>query len=427
MPRSVLSRLSSGEIEFRLRPHQLEVLDNMRRFNVLVAHRRFGKTVAALAILILKALECTLKRPQVHYFAPTYQQAKRVAWSYLKEFCSELPGSVFNEAELKVTLINGATIQLGSADNPDSSRGIYSDFVVLDEPAQMPPDMWFKVLRPALSDRKGGALFIGTPAGRHGLLYDAYNAAESDPEWFSAMFRASDTNIIDPSELESARRSMSPAEFAQEFELSWDASIRGAYWSDAMNRAEIGDFPAEAGEITHIAMDLGINDATACWFFHLQGNRPVFHSYAEYTNMGLPDIVADWHMRRLNYGKVIVPHDIAVRELGSGKTRQEVMHNLGVSTIVAPKMSVIEGIEMVRNLLPRAKFNRTCADGIEALRQYRADYEEKKGVLALRPLHDWTSHAADAMRYMATTGLASLQSSWDTSPDYSKMDKALCA
>ena len=93
---------------------------------------------------------------------------------------------------------------------------------------------------------------------------------------------------------------------------------------------------------------------------------------------------------------------------------------------MAPKMSVIEGIEMVRNLLPRAKFNRACADGIEALRQYRADYEEKKGVLALRPLHNWTSHGADAMRYMATTGLASLQSSWDTSPDYSNMDK-LCA
>ena len=124
----------SGALVMELRPQQDDVLLSLRRFNVLLAHRRFGKTVLAICILILKALESKLHNPRVHYFCPTYSQAKRVAWSYVRDFCSHIPGSLFNESELKVTFPNGAVLQLGSADNPDANRGIYSDFAVMDEP-----------------------------------------------------------------------------------------------------------------------------------------------------------------------------------------------------------------------------------------------------------------------------------------------------
>lgn len=398
------------------RQHQREIFTHLDRFNVLLAHRRFGKTVLAISTLIHKAISCKLPRPQVHYFCPTYAQAKRVAWQYVKDMAGEIPGTEFNESELKATLLTGAVIQLGSADSPDASRGIYSDWVVLDEPAQMPPDMWHKVLRPALSDRKGGCLMIGTPAGRHGLFYDCFMAA-GQKEWWSGVYTASTTGIIDHDELVSARASMSYEEYQQEYECSWDASIKGAYYARQMQEADLGGRIAtvapDASQLVHISLDLGISDATAAWFFQMDGNQVKLIQYAEYTNMGLPDIVADWRQRGHLYGKVIVPHDVNVRSLSTGKTRLETLGTLGVDCIVAPSMAVMDGIEMARNMLKRCHFDKAgCAQGIEALRQYRADWQEKKGVMALRPLHDWASHGADSFRYLATADLHDLAGGW---------------
>jgi len=130
------SNQSSSKIEINFRQQQMDCYVQFKRFNVIVAHRRFSKTVLAVLWLILKAIQCDKPRPQVHYFAPSYAQAKRVAWNYVKDFTRTLGGTTYNEQELKATLINGATIQLGSGDNPDASRGIYSDAVVLDEVAQ---------------------------------------------------------------------------------------------------------------------------------------------------------------------------------------------------------------------------------------------------------------------------------------------------
>lgn len=436
LERRVLRSASSGkgkqDFTLHLREHQLEVYENLRRFNVLLAHRRFGKTVLAIVVLLTKALECKHTRPQLAYYCPTYSQAKRVAWNYVHELAGPIKGVKFNEAELKCTLPNGAMIQLGSADNPDASRGIYLDYVVLDEPAQMPPKMWTEVLRPALSDRKGGALFIGTPQGRHGLFYDSYTEAATNPEWWRGIFKASETGIVDADELQSAQRAMSPAEYAQEYECSFDAAVKGAYWADAMAKADADGRIKEqlahrAGHQVHIALDLGINDATACWFFQTDGEMVRFIAYAEYTNMGLPDIVADWKARPYTYGKVIVPHDAQNRSLSTGQTRQQTLYQLGVDTVVAPKVPVIDGIEAVRLFLNRCSWDATaCRQGVEALRQYRADWQDKNGVLKLQPLHDWTSHGADAMRYLAVTGLDAVANSW-AQLDYSNMDAARCA
>lgn len=414
-----------------MRAQQKECLVNLNRFNVLLAHRRFGKTVLAVWLLIMKAQTSNLHRPQVHYFCPTYSQAKRVAWPYVREFCSYDKDIEFNESELKVTFPNGAILQLGSADNPDANRGIYSDFAVMDEPAQMPPSMWFEVLRPALSDRKGGVLFIGTPAGRHGLFYDLWNQAENDPDYWRGCYRADETGIIDEQELASAQRGMSVAEYAQEFLCSWDAAIKGAYWASEMDQADkegrIHALVPTYGTKTHIALDLGVNDATASWFFQMDGERIRMIDYAEYTNMGLPHIVSDWKARGYTYGKVICPHDINVTSLSTGQTRRDTLQALGCDVIVAPKGEVIDGINAVRALLPRITFDRDkCRDGIEALRQYRSDWQDKKGVLMLRPLHDWCSHGADAMRYLAVAGTQQLAGEWGEI-DYRRMDMAICA
>ena len=425
MSDSILS--SESPIDVELRDHQWVVWNEARRFNVLLAHRRFGKTVLAVAMLVRKALECKQRRPIVHYFCPTYAQAKKVAWQYVKDCTAVFNGTIYNESELKCTLPGGAVIQLGSADNPHASRGIYSDFCVLDEPAQMPPSMWTEVLRPALSDRRGGALFIGTPHGRHGLFYDVWQQAEDDDQWWRGIFRAQDTHIVDDGELQSAQRSMSVAEYDQEFNCSWDAAIKGAYWAESMQvldeKGRITSLVARPDYPVHISMDLGINDATACWFFQCDGELIRFIDYAEYTNMGLPDIVNDWKGRQHVYGKVIAPHDIKVRSLSTGMTRLDTLYSLGLDVIVAPSEPVITGVEAVRSMLPRCSFDKdACFDGIEALRQYRSDWQDQKGVLQLKPLHDWTSHGADAMRYLAVTGTDML-SAWAEELDYSNIDR----
>lgn len=422
----------AGNIQINLRQHQRFILDNMARFTVLICHRRFGKTALAVALSILKALQCPLPRPQVLYVATTYSAAKKIAWPLLRDMAAQLPGTVFNESELKATLITGAVIILGSADNPDASRGLYLDHLTIDEAADVPPSMWSMVLRPALSDRGGSALILGTPKGRVGLLHDLWVLAEDLPDWARFMFKASDTGIIDWEELVSAEATMSKAEYEQEYEVSWDAAVRGAYYGEAMSIADaegrIGAWPHDPLKKTHIAMDLGIADHTACWFFQIDGGMVNLIEHCEYENSGLPDIVRDWEKRPYRYGKIICPHDINVRELGTGKSRLEVMRELGCDVIVAPKLEVIDGIEASRQLIGRCRFDRKgCSNGIEFLRIYHSDYDEKGGVLRLRPVHDLSSHASDAFRYLATTNLDQVQGEWHSTLDYSRMDKAICA
>ena len=170
------------EIEFLLRPQQREIINNLNRFNVVVAHRRMGKTWLAIVWLLKTIHECDKKNAQGFYYAPTFSQAKRVAWKYLRDFTEHLTGATYNESELRINWMD-KMIQLGSADNPDASRGIYADAVILDEPAQMPTRLFSEILRPALSDRKGSMMMIGTPQGRRGLYFDSYQLAENDPLW----------------------------------------------------------------------------------------------------------------------------------------------------------------------------------------------------------------------------------------------------
>lgn len=210
------------DMGFRPRPWQVRYLESRKRFNVLVIHRRAGKTVVAVRQLIDSACRCTLANPRFAYVAPLFKQAKATAWQYLKDYTAMIPGRVVNESECWVGLPNGARIRIYGADNPDSLRGLYHDGVVLDEIAQMSPVVWYEIIRPALADRLGWMLAIGTPKGLN-LLSELYFAAVRDDKWYAARFTVDDTNAIPREELEDARKAMDEATYRREFLCDFSA------------------------------------------------------------------------------------------------------------------------------------------------------------------------------------------------------------
>lgn len=375
------------------------------RWSCLVAHRRAGKTVACVADLLDAALRSKLQAPRFAYVAPLFVQAKDVAWSYVKQFAGPIPGTSFNEAELRADLPNGARIRLYGADNYDRMRGIYLDGIILDEYADMPPAAWGEVLRPALADRQGWAVFIGTPKGRNSF-WELWERAQKDPEWFSLMLKASETGLLPARELDAARAEMTPEQFAQEFECSFDAAILGAYYgreiADAEREGRIGDVPVAPELPVHTVWDLGIGDDTAIWFFQVSGNEIRVVDYYANHGQAIPHYVAELAARGYRYGTDWVPHDARVRSLETGRTRVETLIAAGRKPRLVPDHKRDDGINALRLTLPRMWFDEAkTRDGVEALRQYRREYDEKTKAFKDHPRHDWTSHAADAARYLA--------------------------
>ncbi len=385
-----------------------------QRWAVIVAHRRAGKTVACINDLLKQALVCSKPEPRFAYIAPYYAQAKDVAWSYLKHYAAPIPGVQANESELRIDLPNGGRVRLYGAENYDRLRGIYLDGVVMDEPADIDPRAWAEVVRPALSDRQGWAAFIGTPKGRN-AFWSIYDQATRDAAWYHLMLKASETGILPQSELDDARKSMSPDQYEQEYECSFQAAIQGAYYGQEMIQAEkdnrIGRVPHDPALRVETWWDLGIGDSTAIWFAQRTGPEVRIIDYYESSGVGLAHYAQMLDERakerKYLYGRHVAPHDIEVKELGTGQSRNEVARSLGINFEVARKLPVDDGIQAVRSLLPRCWFDaEKCARGLEALRQYRREWDDKLQAFKARPLHDWTSHAADAARYGAVAGQA---------------------
>ena len=372
----------------------------------MVAHRRFGKTVASLNDLIRDALTIDRQNVRVAYIAPYYRQAKAIAWDYLKEFTAPIPGIEVNASELRIDFPNGARIRLFGADNYDAMRGLYFDSVVLDEPADFPASAWPTVIRPALADRKGRATFIGTPKGKNDF-WEIYNYAKTAPDWFCAMYKASETDILDVDELIEAKRTMGEDRYEQEFECSFEAAIQGAYYAaemkEAMDAGRICAVPYDKSLSVVTAWDLGIGDSTAIWFAQYAGREIRIIDYYENSGVGLDHYAKVLADKGYHYTRHVLPHDARVKELGSGKSRIETLANLGISDVqIAPSLAVEDGIQAVRSMIGRTWFDADkCERGVEALRQYRREFDDKLKTWRGRPLHDWTSHGADAMRYLA--------------------------
>lgn len=395
------------QIPYCPRPLQIQIHNELGRWNLLVCHRRFGKTVLAINELIKSAITCDLLNGRFAYVAPLYNQAKQIAWDYIKHYARSVIGARFNESELRCDLPNGSRIKLYGADNPDSLRGLYLDGVVLDEYKDMPARIFTEIIRPALSDRKGWAIFIGSAQGGT-TFHDLYETVRSDPSWYVRVFRASETGVIDPSELEDARRVMSADEYSQEYECDWSASIKGAYYGHQMHLAEqenrICSVMHDESLSVNTYWDLGVGDSTAIWFSQQIGNEIRLIDYYEMDGEGLPHYAKVLQEKGYVYGEHWAPHDISVRELGSGMSRIETAKKLGISFRVVPKLPVDDGINAARMILGRCWINsEKCKEGIIALKNYRKQYDDRRKCFSSSPHHDWTSHAADAFRYMAVT------------------------
>ena len=377
------------------------------RWAVMVIHRRGGKTVACIADLVLSALVTTRPDARFAYIAPQFNQAKDIAWTYLKRLTSDIPGVSYNETELRCDLPNGSRIRLYGADNPDRLRGLYLDGVILDEYADMKPRVWGEVVRPLLSDRSGWAAFIGTPKGKN-EFWELWDGSKKDQDWFRLMLKASESGLIDKYELEDARRSMTDDQYEQEFECSFEAAITGAFYGKELRELD------KKGRITaveyarelpvHTAWDLGYSDDTAIWFYQvLRGGTINVIDY--YANHGKDvqhycDMLKD---KPYAYGWHWVPHDAAPETLAAnGRSIVQQAQSHGIEMYLCPNLGVQDGIQAARITIPRCWFDaERCDEGLEALRQYQREWDEDKKRFKDKPRHDWTSHAADAFRYLS--------------------------
>ena len=396
------------KIPYTPRKHQsyLHQQINRYRWSVLVCNRRFGKTVCMINHLIRSALMSKLKNPRFAYIAPTFKQAKSIAWDYMKQFTAKIPNTKFNETELRVDLPNGSRITLLGAENSDGLRGIYLDGCVIDEYANIDGKLFAEIIRPALSDRKGYCVFIGTPAGMNNNFYDLYQHANGAEDWFNYKAKASDTKIVDPEELEKAKEVMGEKKYLQEFECDWIANIEGAIYGEEIAKIEdknqIARVPYDPTLPVSTAWDLGVADHSSIIFFQQKGTAIQIIDYHEERGHGLPHYIQMLEEKPYIYKDHFAPHDIDVQEFGNGKTRREIAYQLGVRFKVVQKLPVEEGIHAVTMLLSRCWIDTDhCKNLIDALRHYHRKYIDKNRMFRSKPVHDWSSHACDAMRYLA--------------------------
>ena len=411
--------MTVAQVPYCPRPFQREIgrLARAHRFGVLVCHRRFGKTVLGVNLNQQTALMCKLQRPRVAYIGPTYTQGKSVAWDYMQHYARPIPGAGFNQSELRVDYPNGGQARIFGADNPDSLRGIYLDRAVLDEYGMHPAKVFTEVIGPTLVDRGGSAMFLGTPNGKN-QFYDIAQYAKAEEakggsEWFFREYKASETGLLDAAYLASAKSIMTADEYAQEFECSFEASVKGAIFGRELEQARTSGrvcrVPYDPALPVDTDWDLGIGDAMAIWYSQsLRSGEVRLIDYTEATGEGFPYYAKLLSDKGYTYGTHWAPHDIAVKELGTGKSRLETAASFGIRFQITPRITgaagveVEEGIAAARLLFACCWFDaEKCQGGIEALLNYRRDYNVKIDEFKATPVHDWASHGADAFRGMA--------------------------
>lgn len=378
-----------------------------KRFSVLVCHRRAGKTVATIYDLVVRALNTAKAQAQYGYVCPTFSQAKKVAWKYLKAAVAPIPGVKANESECSVLLPNGSQITLYGADNPDALRGLYFDGIVLDEFGDMKGRVYSEVVRPAIADRFGWVVFIGTPRGKN-AFYEKREQARLNKsgKWFYLELKASESGILKQSEIDDMKEEMDEDEIAAELECSFDAAIKGSYYGKWLNRIE------EAGHFTHVplvpgrpvdtAWDLGRTDTTAIWFYQIYGGQVRVIDHYETSQMDIEEIYDEVIDLGYDLGKVWLPHDAKAKTIGAKKSVIEFLLDKGLDCQIVPDEKIRDGINATRRMIPFCYFDlEKCYTGIEHLKSYQRTWDPDRQVFANTPLHDVHSHSADAFRYLS--------------------------
>lgn len=382
------------------------------RFACLIMHRRAGKTVGVVNDMVVRAMRTQKKNAFYGYLAPYFGQAKQAAFLYLKDAVRQIPGHKISESETTVTLPNGARIRVFGADNADALRGLYFDGIVLDEAGDMAGRVWSEVIRPALADRQGWAVFIGTPRGKNNKLWEMRNAAieNKSGNWFYKCLPASESGILPQSELDAAKEEMEDFEYQQEFQCSFEAAIRGSYYGGHIARIEqlgqITKVDVDMSEPVTIAMDIGFADATAIWFWQVINGQVRFIDYWEETGYDAEEVVEVLSNRPYNYETWYIPHDAVARTFATKKSVLDTFRAANAPAQVVKRLDINDGIDAVRKTLrtyPIVFDAQRCARGIEALRNYSRKWDADRKVYSDKASHDQWSHGADAFRYAAVS------------------------
>ena len=405
-----IRRTIAPNIELDYTPRELFLPFHQRkeRWGCIVAHRRAGKTVACINELVIRAIYSRMKNPQYGYVAPYRQQAKNIAWVYLKDAVNNFAIEV-RESDLSVTLPNGAKITLYGSDNPDALRGLYFDGIIIDEFGDCRPQLWAEVILPTLADRKGWAVVIGTPKGRN-QFYDFYELSKKDDRWFSLTIKADTSGLLDNEELEQLKAQMSEGQYDQEMLCSFTAALLGTYYATLIAQLESDNRVTtkaehDPGFPVTVAMDIGYSDSTVLWFFQERPDGIAYIDVEEGHGKELQYYFDLLDHTPYSYDTIWLPHDARAKTLQTGKSTAdqfiEKFRNTDISLDIVPQLSVQHGIEAVRLILPYAYFHPRCELGIEALRTYRRKYNELQQRFEDKPLHSWESDFADAFRYSA--------------------------
>ncbi len=399
------------EIDYAPRDAFMPLHERNERWACVVAHRRAGKTVACVNELIKAALSDKRKGQLYAYVAPFYTQAKGVAWDYLKHFSQPVPGLKVNEAELRIDYPNGNRVQLFGADNADRMRGLAFSGLVADEFGDWKPSVWGYVIRPALADRQGWAIIIGTPKGRN-QFYDTYRAAEASKDWFAVTLKASETCLLPASEIEALRRELTEDAFQQEMECDFEAALPGAILGKLISQAQAeGRINDEVtydrfGSGIEISSDIGFYDTASWWFWQPKVGGFSIIDYDEDNGLDADDWIVRLQERigTRQLGRIWLPHDARAKTFQSRHTTAErFLEAFGKDKVgVVPVASKIDRINAARRILPRTEFAKTkCADGLDGLRAWQYQFNEDTRTFLKEPRHDWASHPGDGFSYGA--------------------------
>lgn len=399
--------------KFKLRPYQVPIYEALEKgYNRAIAvwHRRAGKDKVFLNILVRESLK---RVGSYYYIFPYYAQARKAIWEgidkdgfrNIEHFPEPLVARKVNQ-DMVIELVNGSIIRFLGSDNIDSIVGTNPVGVIFSEFSVHKVQAW-NFLRPILLENEGWAIFNGTPRGKN-HFWKLLESARQNPDWYVDIRTILDTKVMTPAQVdEEVELGMPRALAQQEFYCSFDAAMTGAYYGDQIEylyqQGRITDVPWDPMLPVNTAWDLGINDMTTIWLFQQYDNKINIIDCIADNNRSLQYYVKVLQDSPYSFGYHVFPHDIKQRELSTGATRLHIITSLGLrEACVAKRTPIEDGIAAVRALLPKCYFNEPrCAKGIEALKQYRAAYNEDNEVYGA-PVHDWSSHYADALRTLAT-------------------------
>ena len=405
--------------QFEPRDYQLpvvEALDNGFKRAVWVAHRRSGKDKTMINFVAKSMYE---RVGAYYYVFPTYKQAKKVIWNgmdrsgfkFTDHFPKELRRRTDN-GEMLIETKNNSIFQLIGSDHIDSLMGANPVGVVFSEWSLQNPAAW-DYLRPILAENGGWAAFIYTPRGKNHGFTTLQTARAFPDQWYSLVSTVEDTKAIPWDVLaqereEILRKDPSGALYEQEYMCSFEVPIQGSYFGnqmlDADREGRITSVPYDMNTFVNTAWDLGMDDSMTIWFYQVAGREYHLIDYMTGSGEGINYYISELNKKPYVYGDHYAPHDISVRELGTGKSRLEVAKSLGIDFKVVPMMPVEDGVQAVRNILNRCWFDKTaCEKGIDCLMSYHKEWDDDNQVFKSHPEHDWASHGADSFRYFAVS------------------------